>query len=62
MAVSVLVSSSQCYGLVSCPNPEGGQGVQTPEKNHKNIVFSSNTGPAPLKNRQATNGVSLAGL
>ena len=29
----------------------GGQGVRTPLKNHKNIGFSSNTGPDPLKNR-----------
>ena len=27
----------------------GGQGVRTPLKNHKNIVFFSNTGPDPLK-------------
>ena len=27
----------------------GGQGVQTPLENHKNIGFLSNTGPDPLK-------------
>ena len=27
----------------------GGQGVRPPLKNHKNIVFFSNTGPDPLK-------------
>ena len=29
----------------------GGQGVRTTLKNHKNIGFSGNTGPDPLKNR-----------
>ena len=33
-----------------CEDPEGGQGVLNPPKNHKNIGFSSNTGPDPLKN------------
>ena len=34
----------------------GGQGqvVRSPLKNHKNIGFSSNTGPDPLKNHKAT--------
>ena len=31
-----------------------GQGVRTPLQNHKNIRFSSNTGPGSLKNRKAT--------
>ena len=35
-------------------DPEGGQGVWTPLKNHKNIGFSSNTGLDPLKNLKAT--------
>ena len=38
----------------------GGQGVRTPPpplKNHKNIVFRSNTGPDPLKNLKATKPV-----
>ena len=30
------------------------QGVQTPQKNHNNIGFLSNTGPDPLKNHKAT--------
>ena len=34
--------------LSTCADPEGGQGFL---KNHKNIGFSSNTGPDPLKNR-----------
>ena len=36
----------------ACADPEGGggQGVRTPLKNLKNIGFSSNTGPDPLKN------------
>ena len=60
----------------TCADPEGGQGVRTPLKNHKNIGFSSNTGPDLLKNRRSQlsmlghqrhasetpfNGVSLAG-
>ena len=55
---------------------KGGQGVQTPMKNHKNIGFLSNAGLDPLKNqkaakpafnvrpsstRQHLNGVSLTG-
>ena len=32
----------------------GWQGVRTPLKNHKNIMFHSNTGPDPLKNHKAT--------
>ena len=37
-------------GTFTCADPEGGgQGVWTPLKNHKNIGFSSNTGPDPLK-------------
>ena len=32
----------------------GGQGVRTPLKITKNIGFSSNTDPDPLKNRKAT--------
>ena len=39
---------------VLCADPEGGQGVQPsppPLKNHKNIGFSSNTGPDLLRNR-----------
>ena len=30
-------------------DPEGGQGVQTPLKDHKNIGFPSNIDPDPLK-------------
>ena len=32
-----------------CADPQGGGGVRTPLKNHKNIGFLSNTGPGPLK-------------
>ena len=46
---NILVMSSATW---SCADPEGGQGVRTsPLKNHKNIRFSSNTGPNPLENR-----------
>ena len=34
-------------------DPEGGQGVWTHMKNHKNIEFLSNTGPDPLENHYA---------
>ena len=40
-----------------CTDPMGGgggQGIQTPLKNHKNIGFCSNNGPDPLKNHKAT--------
>ena len=40
-----------------CADPDrggGGRGVRTHLKNHKNIGFSSNAGPDPLKNRKAT--------
>ena len=37
-----------------CVDPEVGQGVQTPLKNHKNMGFLSNTGLDPLKNHKAT--------
>ena len=33
---------------------QGGGGIRTPLKNHKNIGFLSNTGPDPLKNHKAT--------
>ena len=39
---------------LSWADPEGGQGVQTPLKNHKKIGFLSNTGPDLLKNHKAT--------
>ena len=38
--------------LKACADPEGGQGVRTPMKNHKNTGFLSNTGPDPLKNHK----------
>ena len=38
------------------------QGVQTPLKNHKNIGFSSYTGPDSLKNRKATKPAFNAGV
>ena len=37
--------------LIVWADPEGGQGVQTPLKNHKNIEFLCNTGPAPEKSK-----------
>ena len=43
-----------CLICLPCADPEGGgggRGVRTPLKNHRNIGFSSNTGPDPLKNR-----------
>ena len=36
------------YSAVACADPEGEQGYP-PLKNHKTIVFPSNTGPDPLK-------------
>ena len=38
-------------------DPEGGQGVQTPLKNHKNIRFICNTGQDALKIQKATKSV-----
>ena len=35
--------------IKSCADPEGGHGIRTPLKNHKNIRFRSNTGPYPPK-------------
>ena len=35
-------------------DPEGGQGIRTPLKNHKYIGFLSNTGPDPLESHKAT--------
>ena len=32
-----------------CADQDGKQGVRSPSANHKNIGFSSNTGPDPLK-------------
>ena len=49
-----------CFSFSSCADPEGwGEwGPDTPPppppKNHKNIVFLSNTGPDPLKYHKAT--------
>ena len=37
-----------CLEHCTWADPEGGQGVWTPLKNHKNIGFSGNTGPYPL--------------
>ena len=41
--------STQALMFPSCVDSDGGTG-----KNHKNIVFLSNTGPDPLKNHKAT--------
>ena len=49
-AVTQIEISRVCkYSM--CGSRGGGQGVRTPLKNHKNIGFSSNTGPDSLKNR-----------
>ena len=40
--------------LYTWADPEGGKGVWTPLKNHKNIGFLCNTGPDPLKNHKTT--------
>ena len=40
--------------LISCADPERGQGVRTSFKIHKNTGFLSNTGPDPLKNHKST--------
>ena len=37
-----------------CMDPEGGQGVWTPAKNHQKRGFRSNSGPDPLTNHKAT--------
>ena len=37
----------------TCADPEGGQGVRTPLKYHKNIGFLRNTGPDSLQNHKA---------
>ena len=42
-------------------DPEGGQGVRSPLKNHKTYRVSTNTGPDPRKNYQATKPVINVG-
>ena len=42
-------------------DPEGGQGVRTPIKNHKFIGFPSNTGLDPLKIKKLPNQHSTVG-
>ena len=39
---------------VAWVDPEGGQGVEPPMKNHNNIGFTCNTGPDPLEITRAT--------
>ena len=63
---------AKCINGYTWADPEGGQGVRTPLKNHKNIVFFSNMGQSyqasiqcrviicTLANRHL-NGVSLVG-
>ena len=41
-----------CHGRIQ--RVEGGQGVRTTLKNHKNKEFLYNTGPDPLKKHKAT--------
>ena len=45
----------------ACAVPEGGQGVRTPLKNHKNIGFLSNTGLDPLKITKLPSQHSMSG-
>ena len=46
-----LYNNIQPFRRLPCADREGGQGSGPPPlKNHKNIGFSSNTGPDPLKN------------
>ena len=49
--VSRVSESALMYFGITCADPEGGgQGVRIPPlKNHKNIGFSNNTCPDPLK-------------
>ena len=49
-----MLPSTICFLSRPCADPEGGQGVRTPLKNHKNIGFHINTGPDPLKKHKAT--------
>ena len=41
-------------GVRQCADLEGRQGIRTPLKNHKAVLFLSNTGTHPLKNHKAT--------
>ena len=54
--VLLQLAETACNRFVqkSCADPEGGQGVWTPLKNHKNVGFSSITVLDPLKNHKAT--------
>ena len=49
------------YSCADQGGGEGGQGVWTPLKNHKNIVFLSNTGRDPLKIAKLTSQHSMFG-
>ena len=51
------------YEQIACADPEGGGGNKGygPHENSQNIAFSSNTGPDPLKNRNATKPALNAG-
>ena len=59
MRVTTFSTVAVCVST-TCADHEGGTGGPDPPppppplKNHKNIGFSSNTGPDPLKNRKAT--------
>ena len=54
MGALIFPSLSGMYTLNACADPEGGQGVRTPLKNHKFIGLPSNNGPDPLRNHKAT--------
>ena len=45
----------------TCADPEGGHGVRTPVKNHKNIGYYSNTCPDPLKITKLPSQYSVSG-
>ena len=49
------------FRCMPCADPEGGQGVRTPLKNHKNIGFPSNIDSDPLNiTKPAFNGGPLS--
>ena len=59
--INVLNSFRANGDICSWADLEGGQGVRTPLKTHKNIGFHSNTGPNPLKNQKAIKPVFNVG-
>ena len=53
-SAAILMDVGRILYIFSWTDPEGGQGVRNLLKNHKNIMFLSNTGPDPLENHKAT--------